>query len=559
MLPKIVNTNLKIFLLFWIGITFCYLCTWQYGIYADFADTMYMYRNHTFTEFINREGIVNISMYQGTLVILYALISILGDNPLPWFLLFTLLHTCCGVLVYSFFKRYFTTVGLLNAQWVALVGVVLLLFAPIVSEVVIWKACFHYYTAIGIIFIILHKTLTYINAPKLRNALLIWVLYYASTFMLELHYLTPVFVCIVILSLLILGSINRLQAKKGLLYIFLPLVILWVIYLLTYFTLYNKWIAHYDLDITQSLGIPQIMSSVSKTLLRIYCFEYLLPHHLRMQLLEIVSSPLYGWISAGIVSFLGILFVVKFNKIALKGKLIGVLIILGFASCILIIPLWYNDLNMFLNNRYYYLPGIFFFMLLALIVIPEKGKTKWYQNVFLVGYFVFALGVTFSVVKKVNTANTIYQSVFTTYDFSKADTIIFLNMPNNLAGINIIPSENGEDFQNYYYIVRNNSLPTHIINTYSHNVNDKNYGVHITVLDSMQFKVSLNQYGTWWWCNSLGASNRENELFYLSLTEDGTSYTLTLKRPISKHTKLLYHNNLQWKEVDRLKIEVTQY
>jgi hypothetical protein len=79
-------------------------------------------------------------------------------------------------------------------------------------------------------------------------------------------------------------------------------------------------------------------------------------------------------------------------------------------------------------------------------------------------------------------------------------------------------------------------------------------GAHVTVLDSLHLKVTLNQWGTWWWYRGRGLQEYENEYFALHYHDDGLSYILTLKqRPPGM--VLLYSQGMQWREVDMGKKE----
>jgi hypothetical protein len=75
----------------------------------------------------------------------------------------------------------------------------------------------------------------------------------------------------------------------------------------------------------------------------------------------------------------------------------------------------------------------------------------------------------------------------------------------------------------------------------------------------MKFKVILNQGGSWWWFKAIGASDYENELFKVSFLDNNFSYLLELKTHLSEKSKILFHANLEWKELDRSKIGEEQW
>ncbi len=77
-------------------------------------------------------------------------------------------------------------------------------------------------------------------------------------------------------------------------------------------------------------------------------------------------------------------------------------------------------------------------------------------------------------------------------------------------------------------------------------------GAYATVLNDSTVRVTLNQWGTWWWYEGKGGYSYENDDYKLNLIDQGHFYELTLKKP-SQQYLLLYEVGDQWKVVDMSK------
>jgi hypothetical protein len=70
-------------------------------------------------------------------------------------------------------------------------------------------------------------------------------------------------------------------------------------------------------------------------------------------------------------------------------------------------------------------------------------------------------------------------------------------------------------------------------------------------------KVTLNQWGTWWLWNWLGATDRDHPLFHLRMIDGGHWYEVDLK-PGARNALLLVQDGKRWKKyrLDKLPHEV---
>ncbi len=192
--PPLLAHKIAQFFLFWVIATLIYLPAYQGGFYEDFHGILQYYRDNDFIGFSNIHGNINKHLYQGTHIILYGLLSLFGRSPLPWLLVFTALHAINAGLVFRFFSRLLAWFDWKDNQWVVFTATCFFLISPQASEIVIWKSCIHYLTATFVIFTILTWSLRYLaDTSRSKYIWMSIVLFYLSTFMLELFLLIPVF------------------------------------------------------------------------------------------------------------------------------------------------------------------------------------------------------------------------------------------------------------------------------------------------------------------------------------------------------------------------------
>lgn len=546
----LITANNKLLLLaFWALAAIVYWPSNKAGFYGDFQGTLMFFEKQSFNDFVNGKGYSIVSLYQGSRFLLYLLISLFGINPLPWFLLFTFLHAFNGVLIYNFFVRLALLIGVNNKSHVFFLGVMLFLITPVAAETVIWKACFHYHTALLLIFSMLNFTLSYVTTLNNRYCWYILGLFCVSTLMLELFFLTPIFVLGLAFFLYSYKVVSKRVLQKVSLRIFVPLVLIWIVYLIVFKLLYNNWVAHYDIELNNSFHPLIVSSKYLKYFLHILFFEFLLPAQLRGYLLELLDKPivsLLGWI----LLLMPILIGIRFRDRIVGLRAIGLFCyVLTLLSCVIILPIWFNNAQMIANDRHFYLPSVFlcvgFASLLFSFSIPSTIK----YFIFL-GYFICSLVVLEYIIKIFRDADKVQRGIIRNFNWQDADTVLLLNLPNNHKGVSIIMADSPDLFYPNYVTFRKDTFNTVFYDVSSYNLNSPYDGAHVTVLDSSTLKVTLNQYGTWWWYRAWGASNYENDLYKVTFVDNGFSYLLQIKQPFSDKFKVLYQVADFWKVVD---------
>jgi hypothetical protein len=135
------------------------------------------------------------------------------------------------------------------------------------------------------------------------------------------------------------------------------------------------------------------------------------------------------------------------------------------------------------------------------------------------------------------------------YRWDDAPLVLLLNIPCNHKGIGIIPANPNEELAEHLRIFYKRRPKGEIVDVAAYNMEHSYDGAHVTVLDSLHVKVTLNQWGTWWWYLGRGMPEYENEYYSVRYDPDGLSYILSLKqRPPGM--VILFSQGMQWREVD---------
>lgn len=553
----IVHPYLRLFGLLWLAVAIIYLPAYQAGFHQDFHSTLQLYHEQSFIDYINRTGIGNQSLYQVTQLILYAFISVFGIHVLPWFLLFTLLHAVNGTLIYYFFKRLFQRLSYNPHKSVILLGCLFFLFAPVQAETVIWKAALHYLTGVAIIFIILHWLLCYLQLPKSKYIIAILCLYFVSTFTLEIFYLTPAFVFIILLSLRLAGNISKEQFKQSFTVIFLGLVAIWILHLLSYHFIYHKWVAHYELDLAASFTFQNIFGKINKYLIHIFMMEYLWPREWQTKAYEIAMSlPAVLITSSTLVGSI-VLWLFQYRKTTVNTKAMLALLAMGFASFILILPMWFSDLGIMRNDRYYYLPSIFLFMFLSVAI--GNIKPQKLSSIIAAIYLLINIAATENIIWKARDAAKVFWGMINHFKWFDAKQVYLLNLPNNFEGIGIIPADSPSNFNAHLKVFGKDTIHGKVFDVSSYNLQQFHNGAHVVVQDSMHLLVTLNEWGGWWWYRTLGATDYENEWYKAEGFSSGHEYRLSFKQKPDSAAVILYQQGDQWRRVDMKKIGEEQW
>ncbi len=295
------------------------------------------------------------------------------------------------------------------------------------------------------------------------------------------------------------------------------------------------YVGHYGEDIHLRFSFLDQCSTLIKQVLKLLgqCQFYSYP--LRHSIYELASSI---WVQilfcVGCTASLAYLaFVKKKSSLAVLFNyqlLLGVILLLPVSN------LYFSDLLLTENDRYGFLPGIFLVTSIStLIWMLIPAKFRWPCLLLL------ALGLFLGqsrLVRTWATGQSIVSEVLTHMpeDFFDPDQRIFLlNLPDNFEGVYLFKNLTKESklLEETFVSQRGDTTFADLSVVAQMNMVDELDGARAIYVAPDRLEVELEQYGTWWWRNGLGAYNYGNEKYDFELSQ--LAYSLSLKDPTLRY------------------------
>ncbi len=526
------------------------------GFVTDFTGWLDQVKNHTFWEHINRTNFQAKSMYQVTQFNTWVFYKLFGINAWLWHMLFITLHALSVYLLFVLISGFMEDAGVANARAIAFSGALLFCISPYMSEVIVWEPSFHYLQGLLMILLILTFVRKYVHTEKgnyIRWALLV---YFLSTFSLEIFYITPWLVLTLAIFYSTIPATNKGSVKKLSLYFFLPMLLLFLLRLVVYKAAYGEWVSRIGTAAAVSGIHAENFGKPAKYLFHQLFLGRFFPDTLRAQVYAFCDSSKGLILFYSIIGIIAIYIIVRLHRMGGKGKIASLLFTWSMIALALLTPLWFGNMQLVIFDRYNYFSAAFFYMLVAVLV---SFITMRYVRLAVIAiYLLVNLRFTIQVSRFWGKANKVDAGLINNFPPVGSRTVILLNLPENIKGIPMI----GSDRESEYTYMHNLLLPgRQISNTVydvlSYNMNTPEDGAHATVLNDSMVRVTLNQWGTWWWFAGKGGFSYENNDYKLNLVDAGHMYELTLKKPADQYL-LLYSVGSQWKTVDWNKKNVDQ-
>jgi hypothetical protein len=539
----------------WVVLAVLYQPAAKAGFVADYTGWLDQMQRYGFWDNINRTHYHGQSLYQFTQFVTWVIYQFFGTKPLPWHYLFITLHAVNAGLLYKFSKGLLSDAAVSQSGFISLSAAVLFCAAPHIAEVVIWEPSFHFLQGLLLILLILDLGRQYICTAKAHYAWIAGFLYLLSSFSLEVFYITPWLVLSMALFYRNCRPYRQVYFSKTITHFLVPLLAIFVLHIFLFRWVYGTWVAHIGTSALASA--PEVgLGKPAKHLFNILLLGRFWDDALRQQAYNFCDS------TAGIASFYGLVTLIAaaslfyFRTFTSKGKVALLFFAWIFITLVLLIPLWFENMGLCNYDRYTYFTLPFVYLLAALYVsyIPFV-----YVRVAVVGiYAIVNLRFSIQLSRYWMKSERIISNLLHTFPYAENKKIILLNLSQNMHGIPMIGAETESEFRLMYNGLfaaqRTNAT---VYDAMAYNMLTPEDGANVTVVDDSTVKVTLTQWGTWWWYGMKGGHSYENDSYKLNLKDPGHWYELTLKQPATGYL-LLYEVGNQWKMVDMAKKGVEQ-
>lgn len=543
--PGLLSLDRKplVFGFLWLLTFAIYLPAAKAGWVLDSAGWLWNVRHYKFWDYVNNTQSGIPSLYQFTQIVTYIIYKIFNANPYAWHTLMVTMHALNGFLFFLLCSKLFGDSGMRAGRQVAFAGVLLYLVCPHVSEVVVWEAAYHYLQGFLIILLILRLVQLYQLRQRAWYAWVAGVLFFCSTYSLEIFYLTPWFTFTLAWYYRHALGRDRALYRSTLRAFLLPQAIFFVAHLLVLTVVYRD-LAHIGNNVWQPF--TNYLCKAPRYIFHILFLGRFFSLEVRRAVYETVGSD------AGLIVFYNVFVLIclhivsRFRRMSSKGRACVLMFVWVMLATGILMPLAFPNMFIVVYDRYTYFLDAFTYMLLALgcSFIAARALKCIVFAAYIATLIFFTIKVNLLWKHSAYVNNRLLREL----PDPGNKIVILLNIPQSINGIPMIGAESDGQFRMMRELFVG-KLPNKIYDGAGYNTVSWKDGAHVMVANDSLVRVTLNQWGTWWWYNGFGGISYENEDYKLIMRDMGHWYDIILKHPMNQYL-LLYNADDRWREVD---------
>lgn len=534
-----------------------YFSTRNSGFVSDFLGWQYNFDNYPFVSVINGDAYHIKSFYHFTHLLLYAITSAFRLWGLPWFLLFSVLFALNAFLVLKIFGKIFKDLKLENGFSIAFIGVLMFMVSPYQTEVMVWRASFHYLTSFAMMLAIVYLSIRYVETSLIKYWIISSFIFLCSVFSLEFFLFTPFVVFLFILFQWV-NFPGSFDIKKNMVRLVgIPLLMI-AGYFIMYKNVHHNWIAHYGVENHSQILSLKSFATYEKYVIKYLGFIRYFKHTAKESIYGVFDISLIStMVLCGILSifFLG---VISFKKASVRQRLLLLNFSLFSLLLIPVITLYFPYVLFTEGDRLGYMASAFLFMGVSLM-LSYLPKSIYYSIAF------FLIMISISLTIKTNNfwskSEKVFSSIVKKYEsWDTSKQVLILNTPDNYEGVPMFRSyDNTSAVKEAIELYNRRKLNASFMEVAGYNMTAPDNGVHIRVDSADQIMVIFNQWGNWWWRKGIGASDYETEDYQVQFNYQGCGncYKLTLKN--NNDRVLLFQTGDRFKKVDITKQHIEQW
>lgn len=532
------------FVAYWLLTALLYILAWRAGFVTDAIDWLYEARHLPFWDYLNRSRSSVHALYHTTQLSSYLFYLLFGTMRLPWFLLFITMQAGVAWLLFRLCYELFGAGNLKRRRHVAFWGAAAFCASPYLSEVLVWKACFHYLQALLLMLGILLSAERYIYT---RNPRLPWLsagLFLLSAFSLELFYLTPLLTASLLFFYKRLGWEMAIRPRTWRLFL-LPQLCVLALHLLLFRVVYGEWASHGTGGALATMGITDYLGKLGKLCFHLLFFGRFWPQEIKNTVYWLCEQPLLGYLL-----FLAILFVLfHLARRSAKGfgqAQTGLLLLLWLlAALVPALLMAFEPLFTVSGNRYLYLPVAFLSLLLA--VMLNALPRQWMRMALAVVWLGVGSMLTLRESRHWQTSERINEKLLGNFSQPNGKITVLLSMPYCYKGVPMINAWPQGNFMRMRELLSDGPAAARIYDGMAFNMKSPSDGSEVSLVNDSTLRVTLLQWGTWWWYKDFGGYSYETPDYRIDMRDQGHWYEIVLKRPMSEY-QLLYQVGDTWKE-----------
>ncbi len=472
----------------------------------------------------------------------YSTYSLFHINGWAWYLIFTGIHAFNGWLLYLWLQSISKRWKIDTPRWLPVLIVLIFLLHPYSVEAVVWKACLHYLLSLGAILGQLLLITRYLNERKKLDLWIALLVYFASFFLLELSYVTPLVISLFVIidryaSDRIAPVRHSITVAAGLWGLFIAGL------LVNRFTL-GAWVGHYGAETHLNINVIGMMATEMKYWVKHLFDARYFPFNLKNLIFDsILSTPELVFFFLVACISVAILYVIKIRQ--LSGA-IHLAFWATLASSLYILPvsnLFFYHLLLGTNDRFSYVPLLY--CLVAVYAVLTKCS-KWIWLPLTTIMLLVQIYLQLQTIRQWKESTTVIQNLRDSFRWHDRSHVFVINSPDNLNGIVMasvrdVPS-GIEELVNYQ---TDRPFEGIMFDVLQYNMTSPEDGVTVEETGPMELTVTFKQWGNWWHYHGNGASSYENEFYKVEVLN--YPYRLTFKQ-LPERSAIIYQDGKEWKE-----------
>jgi hypothetical protein len=451
-----------------------------------------------------------------------------------WFILFVALHALNAVLIFQFFHTCLKSKEIPYAFHIAAAGTLLFAFSPYQLENVAWAATLHY----GVSLALLMGSFICLQDWMQQPAKWIYVFGIILFFILNLLTLEVAFVYPLLFGLYIFFyTSTHAMVRSFLVKIGLPLLVVFLLYLLAYHAKNGQWIPSREAQ-PYTLSLITFWNNFSLYVVKILGLTHFFPFVVRNSVYTFCNEHTLVTL-VGLFSLIAVLTVLG-SREKLAGRKHS--LFLWIAAAVVTIPfMHYYFMVLFRNenDRYQYFLSVFVFQAIAWFIVSVMKEKSTYLLLPLTGLF---LSLTFRGIQQKKIAIQVHHEFIQGLPATNNGITFILNAPSYCADHYLF--RNNDRVQIAYDMIQGNMRKSNIVqvvNYHSVSLADK-----FSVIQMNQDSLTLvsETSGTWWMNEHVGAEDYEQENFAVHM--EGMTYHLRWKKRPSANDRVIYFSEGKW-------------
>lgn len=482
------------------------------------------------------------SLYYGHDVLYNLLYLFFGTYALPWFIVLMLVHAANAFCSYVFFKKLFERREVQNTEKIAIGGSVLFLLSPYQTENVVWGATLHYGVSMLLLWAGFYFYEKFLQHKKVIHLLMFYAMFMIALVTLEISLVFPGLFFIVF-AFLWQNTFSIKHVWMSCRYIALPMAVIIVGYFLANNYVHGSFIGHYGDEHTKTLFTLQTPITMLQYFAKYLFYVHFLVYDKRDLLYSIINHPLILIVVAGLSILISWYVYTKHTELRKRLFLIWGLLMLALVVLIPVASMYFMYLNQVQNDRLGYFFSLFLFMLLAYLL---SLATKKYFFIIVILLSIFNIFLLQDYTQRWKHASEIQKIAMDTFRWYDAEKVYVLNQPCYFEGVYVF--RNDARMDRSLSVLKNIEMYGRIQEVAWANMQDLSNNITVEQMDSLTLKVTLNEWGRWFWVGDKGAYDYKTDFAEVDFDEWNHSYTVRFKMCPTVHEPVIYYTPQGWKE-----------